>query len=76
MSTKSWNLWKIGIWFLLPVFVTVSVILPASALFAILLEIFTLTAVLQFVCAVPTAAQQPVCVGSSSGIRPRSPPGL
>jgi hypothetical protein len=74
MLIKSWNIQKIGIWFLLTTFVVAAIILPAAGPPAVLAEIFALIVSLEIIFALSNTAPQRVCAGYHFGIRPRSPP--
>ena len=74
MSIRSRDIQKIEIWFLLPAFVIVSLILADAGLLAVFYETFTLIVILEIVSALFLIAQQRSCSVYCFGIHPRSPP--
>lgn len=74
MLIESWDIRKIGIWFLLLAFLVAAIILPADGPPAIPAETFALIVSLIIVSAFSLIAQQRACAGYRFGIRPRSPP--
>jgi hypothetical protein len=68
------SLYKIGIWFLLPAFIAVSIILPLAAPPAIFAESLILPGGIGIVSILSLPVPQYICSHYHTGIRPRSPP--
>jgi ABC-type microcin C transport system permease subunit YejB len=77
MSIESRDIRKIGIWFLLLVFVFAAIILPllsTDAPDAVTAVTFTLILILEILFALSLNPQRLFCTAYHFGIRPRSPP--
>jgi predicted permease len=77
MSSDSWDIRKVGIWFLLLAFAFVAIVLPllsTDAPPAVTGVTFTLILILEILFALSLNAQLLACAAYHLLIRPRSPP--